>query len=202
MPQYIKKKDRAIMREEAEVKDKIDNELSEDSEESFDHDYESFRHHREEEGSITPEDMFAYKKFRIEPDAKQEFGGLIDKDITLAKYSGKPPKLEYLAFVAETSTLWDTIMIERKQFKMVDDDNVDVLDSKGRNILVTRNVPDEFFNPIRLTLRNTLKFFSVGSRALGNDREAILDKTNLITKGIVKKSGEKRNKLMGMGGGE
>lgn len=198
--QYIKKKERAMMREEAQVKDEIDTELMENSEESFDHDLEEFKRHREEEGSITPEDLFAYKVFRIQPDSKKEFEGLIDKDITLAKYSGKPPALDYLAFVAETITLINNILVVNKQFKMVDEDNNIIVGNDGKPVIVTKKVPDDFFAPVTETLRNSLKFNSVGSRALGNDREAILDKTILMTKGIVKKGSEKKNRLIGMGG--
>ena len=136
---------------------------------------------------IIPDDIFKYKMVRLIPNSETDYRGLIDKDGVLANIGGKKPNMLELAFLAETIELIKNILTEDRDFYIYDQEgNPETYTKNGHQFykIITRKVFDTTFQPIVSALGARYKFLLTGSRAMGNEREAILDKTTTIRKSI------------------
>ena len=152
-------------------------ELGEGSDESVNNDLNS-RRNKGYPSDEDPQDFYRWKRWRADPDAKTDFRGLVDKDVSFAKLSGNLPSIQQLNFLAGT--------IQLIQGRLVDN-------------AITEEDAVAFSEVINV-LKVNYKFDLVSSRALGNDREAVLDNITSIKKEISKRK-EKDGKGFGLGGG-
>ena len=149
---------------------------------------------------ITPQDYYQYKKMRIVPDAGTDFAGKIDKDVVLANIKGSHPDLQHTKFVVETIELFEDVFVHDVPMALTDNEGNIRRGVDGQPVFVMRTVFDDTFNPVVRMLLAGVKFELVGSRAMGKDREAVLDITTNLRKD-VKRSKEQAGKLLGLGGG-
>lgn len=170
----------------------IEEELANNSEQSIDNDMVNSRNYVSDE---IPSDMYHYKKMRLVPNSEAEFQGLVDKDIVLANVKDIKPDPQYLRFIAETIVALD-VFSKPTEVPVLDQNGkiVSKIDSKGRDCGIetqTAWVRDTEFDIIRSFLRASFKSDLTLSRAMGKDREAVLDRTQNIGKEIKKDEGNK-----------
>lgn len=149
---------------------------------------------------MTPLDFYQYKKLRIIPDASTDFPGVVDKDVVLSNIKGEHPDLQHSKFVVETIELFQNIFVKEALVPVMDGGGNVRCDKEGNALVVKRMVFDDFFNPVIRMLLAGLKFELTGSRAMGKDRESVLDITTSFKKDVVRKK-EERGRIMGFGGG-
>ena len=145
-----------------------------------------------------PNDIYHYKKMRLVPNSEAEFQGLVDKDIVLANVKDVKPDPQYLRFIAETIVALD-VFSKPKEVNVLDEDGkpIPITDSKGNIISFEKQtiwVRDPEFDIIRQFLRGSFKADLTLSRAMGKDREAVLDRTQNIGKSVTKEGGNSKNK--------
>jgi hypothetical protein len=183
----VSKKDRTDIEEQNDIQEDF-NDLSE---ESFDRDIDNSRN--PSYISADPvNDIYEYKRMRLIPNSESEFIGLVDKDVVLGNVQDKKPNPEYLRILTETIVAMDV-------FSKVETRRIVVKNSKGINEYkdVEVLVKDGEFDIIRSFLRASLKSDLTLSRAMGKDREAVLDRTQSFNKEIKKSSGNSNNKYGG-----
>lgn len=144
-----------------------------------------------------PNDIYQYKKMRLVPNSEAEFQGLVDKDVVLANVKDVKPDPQYLRFIAETIVSLD-VFSKPKEVNILDDVGkpIPILDSKGTVLGFEKQiiwVRDPEFDIIRQFLRGSFKADLTLSRAMGKDREAVLDRTQNIGKSVTKE-GNSKNK--------
>jgi hypothetical protein len=170
----ISKKQRRDIEDEADITEDINSM----SEESLNRDLETKNYVSDE----NPSDIYQYKKMRLVPNSEAEFQGLVDKDIVLANISDSKPDPKYLRFIAETIIAMDVFSVKRVM-------KVSQYDDRGRFIGYADEVvmvPDPEFDIIRSFLKGSFKADLTMSRAMGSQREAVLDRTSNIGKNITK----------------
>ena len=189
----VSKKERQDIEEMSDIQDG----LRANSEESFDRDLEFSKNPMYSSEDI-PTDIYRYKRMRLVPNSEAEFQGLVDKDVVLANIKDKKPDPDYLRFVAETIVALNVFSKEEDVIK-VDDNGRPVLVRNAQGLLVPMHetvlVPDPDFDIIRSFLRASFKSDLTLSRAMGKDREAVLDRTQGFSKEI--KRPDKGNKYGG-----
>ena len=149
-----------------------------------------------------PTDTFRYKMFRIKPNADADYPGLIDKDLTLANIGGQPPDLEELQGWVELQVLMEHFFVIEKEIYIRDEYGRIELDKKGNPKKVLARVLDQNFDSSIALIRSIIKFPLNASRAIGKDREAVLDKTEFLSKDIRRFKGEQNSRAFGVGGGK
>lgn len=141
-----------------------------------------------------PQDMYQYKKMRINPDAVADFPGLVDKDFVMANMTGDKPNLQQKRFEVGTFNLVKSVFVTEKIVEFVDATGNTILDEKGEALCIRKNMFDSDFEPILEFLRGDIKSELVGSRALdGYTREAVLDITTSLRKEVDKRREEKKS---------
>lgn len=189
----VSKKDRKDMEEVNEIQEN----MRANSEDSFDRDLEFSKNPIYSSEDI-PTDIYRYKRMRLVPNSEAEFQGLVDKDVVLANIKDKKPDPDYLRFVAETIVALDVFSKEAVVIKY-DDNGRPIMVRNDEGLLViakeTVLVPDPDFDIIRSFLRASFKSDLTLSRAMGKDREAVLDRTQGFTKEL--KRPDKGNKYGG-----
>lgn len=212
----MNKKEKQEMKEQLAIQE----EYSSESEEQFDRDLDSLRSGRYN-SEISPSDLYQYKYMRLVPNSETDFRGLIDKDVVLANLQKKLPDPEYQKFIAETISAFKRVFIKYEKVIVADEkgkpilervwieerDNFGnkVLDKSGQPLMklverpITKDIAvfDETFRPIVEFLQAGFKYEHVASRAMGDEREAILDRTTKLDKGIAKKEPQQQNKFIG-----
>lgn len=152
---------------------------------------------------IMPDDVYKYKVMRLIPNSETDFRGLIDKDVVLANLRGAKPNINEVGFLAETIDLVKNILVTEKTFYVLDEENKPILiqDSEGKKSFqkTTKTVFDPHFMPIISALTAKYKFYLSGSRAMGSDREAILDKSSFVKKDIQRLRRSKKSGVAGTG---
>jgi hypothetical protein len=144
---------------------------------------------------ILPTDFYQYKKMRIIPDATADFGGVIDKDMVLSNLGGEKPNLHRINFVVETLELVNNVFVVEKLVQVYDSNNNLIVDEKGNPVTVKRMVFDDTFHSIRRHLLASVKCLLTGSRAMGSDREAVLDITTTLKKDIMRKREQEKRRI-------
>lgn len=182
-------------RQEIEEMSRIEEDLRDNSEASFDNDLSQFSQNPLYSSNDRPDDIYKYKRMRLVPNSEAEFVGLIDKDVVLANVKDKKPDPEYLRFISETIVALE--IFSKRVFVNKRDKNGDLIMVRGDDGLLIPdkqviNVPDPEFNIIRQFLRASFKSDLTLSRAMGKDREAVLDRSQMFGKSINK--AEKSNK--------
>jgi len=170
----VSKKQRKEIEEEADLNEDI----SSMSEESLNRDLETKNYVSDE----NPSDIYQYKKMRLVPNSEAEFQGLVDKDVVLSNIKDVKPDPKYLRFLTETIIALDVFSTE-KDVKIPDYDREGNFKGSHVERIV---VPDPEFDIIRSFLRGSLKSDLTMSRAMGSQREAVLDRTSNIGKNITK----------------
>jgi hypothetical protein len=190
----VSKKQRREIEESADIED----DLRANSEADFDKDLEFASRSGSYSSDDMPNDIYRYKRMRLVPNSERDFAGLVDKDVVLANVKDNKPDPLYLRFVAETIVALDVfsteVLITRRDsngaiIMMKDDD--------GRLVPVRdiKVVPDPQFDIIRDFLKSGFKADLTLSRAMGKDREAVLDRTQGFSKEI--KRPDRANKYGG-----
>lgn len=123
-----------------------------------------------------PQDFYPYKKYRTDPDARTDFPGLIDKDTIYANVKGELPSLGELNYLSTTIQIINERLVKRANTQ---EDAHD-------------------FEEIVLILKADFKFKVVGSRAHGDNREAMLDNQTNIRKELMRKN-EQKGSMFGLG---
>ena len=196
---YLSAKDKGYMNEQARVESSIKEDLKENTEEQFDHDMDNMRQQRIEEGSMFPDDQYKIRLWRMSPTAEKHFDKIIDKDLVLANLRGTKPDLEQVSITIQTLELLRRILIVKTQFGKLDNEGQPIRDKDGHVILFETVEFDNYFDPVFYGMLSYVKGFLVGSRATGDKPENILDKMQILTKGLEKKQ-EKKDKTIGFGG--
>jgi hypothetical protein len=181
----VSKKQRRDMEDEAEISEDI----SSMSEESLNRDLETKNNYVSEDN---PSDIYQYKKMRLVPNSEAEFQGLVDKDVVLANVKDVKPDPAYLRFIAETIIAMDVFFIEKKV--RVPYYNVSGKIEGYEDEII--RVPDPEFDVIRSFLKGSYKADLTLSRAMGRERESVLDRSSAINKSISKET-NKSNKYGG-----
>lgn len=179
----VSKKQRKEFEEQAEINEDINSM----SEESLDRDLQTKGYVSDE----NPSDIYQYKKMRLVPNSEAEYQGLIDKDVVLANIKDVKPDPRYLRFVAETIIALD-VFSKLIRVKVPERD----IDGRptGKYNVEEVIVPDPAFDIIRNFLKGSYKADMTMSRAMGKDREAVLDRTSNIGKSVSKEVN--KNKYM------
>lgn len=148
---------------------------------------------------VTPQDMYQYKKLRINPEALADYPGLVDKDFVLANMSGEKPNLQQKRFEVGTFNLVKSVFVTDVVTEFYDKYGNLVIDEEtGNPFCVKKKMFDPQFEPILDFLKGDIKSELVGSRALGgNTREAVLDVTTNLSKTVEKKK-ERDTKQFGL----
>ena len=170
----VSRKQRRDIEEEADLSEDIHNM----SEESLNRDLETKQYVSDE----NPSDIYQYKKMRLVPNSEAEFQGLVDKDVVLSNIKDSKPDPRYLRFIAETIIAMDVFSVKRVM-------KVPQFDSNGKFLEYVDeivSVPDPEFDIIRAFLKGSFKADLTMSRAMGSQREAVLDRTSNIGKTITK----------------
>jgi hypothetical protein len=175
----------------------FDEDAYESSDESIKDDFELWEHKRQSGGDFIPDDLFKYKYLRLVPKTQDKYEYLIDKDAVLSNVSGQKPNIDELSFTNQTIVLIQQVFRVDKQFYQADEEG-NVLIENGQPKVVVKKVFDDSFIPIIEGLNSYKSSQQVLSRAIGDDREAILDRTQTLQKGITKK-GEKKKNVLGFG---
>ena len=158
----------------------IQTDFEESSEKRFDEDFDRQRVYASE---MNPEDQTAYKVMRLIPDSQTDFRGLIDKDIVLANMKDSKPDPQQQEFLLGTMMMFKEVFVKPVKVKFFDKETQKVVEK-------TVLVPDEVQNCIIPILQAQFKYTHVSSRAMGDEREAKLDRSNYMEKNI-KRGGEK-----------
>jgi hypothetical protein len=143
---------------------------------------------------VTPQDMYQYKKMRINPNADTDFSGLIDKDFTLANMGGEKPNLQEKRFAVGTYNLVKSVFVNDVFF--ADKNGFLAVDAFGTPL--SQKVFDNEFEPVLTFLLGDIKSELAGSRALGSQREAVLDITTNLKKSVDKRRDD-NNRSYGLG---
>jgi hypothetical protein len=170
----VSKKQRREIEEEADLNEDI----SSMSEESLNRDLETKSYVSDE----NPSDIYQYKRMRLVPNSEAEFQGLVDKDIVLSNIKDVKPDPKYLRFMAETIIALDVFSVEKVVKVPNYDKEGNIVNFRSETVLV----PDPEFDIIRSFLRGSFKSDLTMSRAMGSQREAVLDRTSNIGKSITK----------------
>ena len=163
---------------EIEEESDLNEDISSMSEESLNRDLETKSYVSDE----NPSDIYQYKKMRLVPNSEAEFQGLVDKDVVLANIKDTKPDPKYLRFLTETIIALDVFSVEKDMKLPVYDSNGNITKYVQQKVIV----PDPEFDIIRAFLRGSLKSDLTMSRAMGSQREAVLDRTSNIGKSITK----------------
>lgn len=207
-------------KEKQEMKEQLDiqQEYSSSSEEQFDKDLDAMQSGRYNT-DISPSDIYQYKYMRLVPNSEADFKGLIDKDVVLANLQKKLPDPDYQKFIAETISALRRVFVKREDVIVADEKGkplyekvwLEQLDTFGNRVLDKERKPlmkmvekpivkqivvfDETFGPISEFLQAGFKYEHVASRAMGEEREAILDRTTKLDKGIQKREPQQQNRF-------
>lgn len=211
----MNKKDRKELKDQMDIQQ----DYSSESEEQFDRDLDNLQSGRYN-SEISPSDLYQYKYMRLVPNSETDFRGLIDKDVVLANLQKKLPDPEYQKFIAETIAAFKRVfvkiekvivadekgvpLIERIWVEQLDNFGNKLLDKSGKPLMkliekpITKDILvfDDTFGPIVEFLQAGFKYDHVASRAMGDEREAILDRTTKLDKGIAKKEPQQQNKFI------
>lgn len=190
--------DRATKKEIQEHAD-MEEESYEGSDEALSKDYETLDQRRQGSGDFIPDDIFKYKFLRLVPKAQDKYEYIIDKDTVLANVTGQLPNIEETSFTSQTIVLIQKVFTVDKKGYLPDKDGNPILDEYGKPKIFIMRAFDETFTPLIEGLSSYQSAQLVLSRAKGADREAILDRTQTLQKGITKKD-EKKKSVFGMGG--
>lgn len=147
-----------------------------------------------------PTDQYRYKLFRMKPNAETDYRGIIDKDLVLANIQNVKPDVGYLQEVVECIVLIQQEFVIEKDIILVDEAGNPVLDKDNRMHTRKMKLFDDNFEPTISFLRAILKFQVNSSRAMGKDREAILDKSEFIGKSTLKGRTDQQKGVFGTGG--
>lgn len=158
------------------------------SEKQLDEDYDRLRQKQIYPSQDDPDNVFLYKKMRLIPESDADFKGLVDKDVVLANVKKKLPDPDYNKLMTETIAIFKKIFVVAK--------DVFVTDREGKLIpkfLGGKQVGwetervflfDSNFEPVIEFLVAGFKYEHVASRAMGDDRESVLDRTTKLEKGV------------------
>lgn len=171
----VSRKQRREIEDEADLNEDI-NSMSESN---LDNDLQTKSYVSDE----NPSDIYQYKRMRLVPNSEAEFQGLVDKDIVLANLKDSKPDPKYLRFIIETIIAFDVFSI-KKTVKAPIFDKYSKFTGKYQDEEVM--VLDSEFDIIRAFLRGSFKADITMSRGMGNQREAVLDRTSNIGKSITK----------------
>ena len=180
----VTKAQKKEMREVAQEEEEISN----NSEASFDRDIENNRNYASDD---MPTDMYRYKRMRLVPDSQAEYKGLLDKDVVLGNVQNKKPDPEYLRIMAETIVAFEeNFKIKKTVYRLNSNGNKIPVLSQNGNIIGYETedimVFDEVLRIIPDFLTASFKADLTLSRAMGSDREAVLDRTQNFGKEIKK----------------
>lgn len=167
-----------------EIKEEFElqNDFEEDSEKRFDEDFERQKLYASE---MNPEDQTQYKVMRLIPDSQTDFRGLVDKDIVLSNLKESKPSADEQKFVLGTIMMFREVFVKKEKVKFFDKVKKEVVE---REVLV----PDEVAETIIPILQADFKYVHVASRAMGDEREAKLDRAQYLEKNINRGQGAKQ----------
>jgi hypothetical protein len=161
--------------------------LQSDSEQQFDRDRELYGRTDAEQG--VPSDFYQYKHMVIQPNTGERFDGLADKDTVLANYKKKLPDPAHHKLIVETCISLKHVFCVEREVPVLDHEGKPVyservVDGVRRRVLLTQQkmVFDENFRVVLDFLQGGHKFEEVASRAMGDTRASILDRSNLFGK--------------------
>lgn len=185
----VSRKQHKEMSDAIRTEHSIREDIEDSSEDSLDRDISQSRDPAYASDDL-PTDMYRYKRMRLVPDSQAEFKGILDKDVVLANVANNRPDPNYLRFMAETIVAMDVFSKKRTVYKINDKGNKIPIINKSGEVLgyetLEIEVPDEEFDIIRDFLRGSFKADLTLSRAMGDQREAILDRTQSFEKKISK----------------
>jgi len=188
----MNKKEKADYEEASEVQGDIDesksNEIAYDMEMSKQKNYPS---------GIIPQDLYQYKRMRMQPESSADFPGQIDKDWVLANISGDRPNLQQKKFEVGTYLLLKSVFVKSARIPLQDGAGQSI-QINGNPVFFEGKVFDEAFQPVTDYVLSLIKSELVGSRGMGPDREAVLDITTGFRKQVEKKKSQE-GKVFGMG---
>jgi hypothetical protein len=156
--------------------------------------------HKQYPSGIIPQDLYQYKRMRMQPESSADFPGQIDKDWVLANISGDKPNLQQKKFEVGTYQLVKSIFVKKAMIPLLDKDGEPVL-INGKPAFFEGKIFDDAFQPVADYLLSSIKSELVGSRGMGGDREAVLDITTGFRKQVEKKRTQE-GKILGMGGNQ
>lgn len=184
-------------KKEAKEAMRLQDDLMSESEKQLDEDFDRQR----QKGGFypsqdDPDNVFAYKKMRMIPESNAEFEGLIDKDVVLANVKTKLPDPEQMRFMAETISIFKRVFVTPKTVILVDGSGKPVPKYfDGRIVGYEMEevfVFDSNFQPVLEFLHAGFKYDHVASRAMGDERESVLDRTMKLEKGVKRTEEMKR----------
>lgn len=155
------------------------------------------------QGEFIPKDAYQLAFLRTIPNASRHFPDKIDKDVILAnlsEYKKNRDVIEELSYLGRAIEMTDNLFIKKVTKTIVDERNEPIRDEKGVVKTVSVDEFDDFWLPVRNTLLSEYKFKLTSTRALGKDREAVLGKSNIVQKQLVKNREVQRG-AFGLGNG-
>jgi hypothetical protein len=146
---------------------------------------------------VIPQDLFQYKRMRMQPEASTDFPGQIDKDWVLANMKGDKPNLQQKKFEVGTYLLIRNVFTKKAKVALTDKEGQQVI-LNDKPVYFEGRVFDDAFTPVAEYVLSLIKSELVGSRGMGGDREAVLDITTGFRKQFERKK-EQSGKVFGMG---
>lgn len=186
----MKKSEKKSLKEQLEIESEY---RKPSSEEQFDRDFDAMQNKRYP-SEDTPADIFQYKTLRLIPNSETDFKGMIDKDVVLANVRKNLPDPVYNKLVVETIAMFKKVFVIEQDVMIADANGEPIKDKNGEPMIVRRKVFDQEFDSVIEFLSSGFKYEHVASRAMGDDREAILDRSNILQKETRKT--ENQNKYM------
>lgn len=128
---------------------------------------------------MNPEDPTAYKVMRLVPDSQTDFRGFVDKDVVLANMREVKPDPLQQEFLLGTIMMFKEVFVKPEIVRVFD---------KNKKVFVEKTVlvPDEVQTCIIPILQAQFKYTHVSSRAMGDEREAKLDRAQYLEKKLSK----------------
>jgi len=167
----------------AQMKEDFDSNIDfeEGSERKFDEDFSQVKGAYPSE--TNPEDDITYRITRLIPESSRDFRGLLDKDLVLSNIKESKPDPAVLRFLLGTINLFKSSILKEVTYNVRVDNKV---------IQKKRLIFDEELFCVLEYLIGEFKFDVVSARAMGDQRETILDRSTYIKKEFNKSEGVKK----------
>jgi len=146
---------------------------------------------------VIPQDLYQYKRMRMQPESSADFPGQIDKDWVLANVSGQKPNLQQKRFEIGTYLLLKSVFTKNVKVPLTDAGGQQI-SLEGKPAFFEGKVFDDAFAPVAEYVLSMVKSELVGSRGMGADREAVLDITTGFRKMVEKKKAQE-GRTIGLG---
>lgn len=150
-------------------------------------------------GDNMPNGFYEFQNNMINPNSQVDFRGQLDRDWVLSNLAGKKPSLQQLVFTQGTLSIVESVFVVDRVIPVTDSNGDPVPGPDGKPLCIQGKMFDETFEPVRKLLLSDIKAQLVGARALGGDRESVLQRQVGIRKTFEKKKSDESNQMFGMG---